>query len=169
MQYTRIAVGTIAAATAVVLAATLSGCSSPGKSATSQLDLAKQSTLTVESQIASFADAKDVVSTHQTLTSKVIFPCLSKNGQSYWPGTTVVNLKPNTDTDAIMTAIGAKYATAKGWLIVTHKDASGSQSLILTAKSGAKYTVTVVQGPQLSIAALSSCFPTAGLEGKKSY
>ena len=46
---------------------------------------------------------------------------------------------------------------------------SGNLSLVLTSNAGAKYTVTVVQGPQLSIAALSSCFPTAGLSGMKSY
>jgi hypothetical protein len=169
VQYTRIAAGTLAAVTSVVLVAALGACSSPGKSASSQMSLAKQTTLTVESQIAALAPANDVVSTHQTLTSKVIFPCLSKKDQSYWPGTTVVNLKPNTDTDAIMSAIGAKYATDDGWLIVTHKDASGTQSLILTSNAGAKYTVTTVQGPQLSITALSSCFPTAGLADLKSY
>jgi hypothetical protein len=169
VQYTRIAVGTCAAATIVVLAATLSACSSPGKSATSQLALAKQTTLTIESQIAAFAPANDVVSTHQTLTSKVIFPCLLKANQSYWPGSTVVNLKANTDTDEIMSAIGAKYATDSGWLIVETKDDSGTESLVLTSSAGAKYTITVVQGPQLSITALSSCFPTAGLAGMKSY
>jgi hypothetical protein len=169
VQYTRIAAATVAAITTVVLVATLSGCSSAGKSAASALEAAKQTTLTAESQIAAFAPAKSVVSTHQTLTSKVIFPCLSKQGQSYWPGSTVVNLKPSTDTAAIMTAIGAKYATDDGWLIVTTKDDSGTQSLIITSKAGAKYTVTVVQGPQLSITALSSCFPSAGLTGLKSY
>ena len=169
MQYTRIAAATMAAATSVVLVATLGGCASPGKSAASQLDQAKHTTLTVESQIAAFAPASDVVSTHQTLSSKVIFPCLSKQGQSYWPGSTVVNLKPNADTASIMTAIGTKYATAQGWLIVDNKDASGNLSLVITSKAGAKYTVTVVQGPQLSITALSSCFPSAGLTGMKSY
>jgi hypothetical protein len=169
VQYTRIAAGTMAAAISVVLVATLGGCSSPGKSATSQLDLAKQTTLTVESQIAAFAPADQVLSTHQTLVSKVIFPCLSKQGQSYWPGSTVVNLKPSADTAAILTAIGAKYATDNGWLIVDNKDASGTESLVLTSSAGAKYTVTIVQGPQLSITALSSCFPTAGLAGMKQY
>jgi hypothetical protein len=169
VQYTRIAAGTLAAITSVVLVATLSSCSSPGKSAASPLAVAKQATLTVESQIAAYAPASVVVSTHQTLTSKVIFPCLSKNSQSYWPGTTVVNLKPNADTAAIMTAIGAHWATDAGWLIVESKDASGTESLVLTSKAGAKYTVTIVQGPQLSITALSSCFPTAGLEGMKQY
>jgi hypothetical protein len=169
VQYTRIAAGTVAVFTSVVLVATVSSCSSPGKSAASQLDLAKQTALTVESQIAAFAPANSVVSTHQTLTSKVIFPCLSKQGQSYWPGSTVVNLKPNTDTASIMTAIGAKYATDDGWLIVDNKDASGTESLVLTSSAGAKYTVTIVQGPQLSVSALSSCFPSAGLSGMKSY
>ena len=169
MQYTRLAAGTLAAVTSVVLVAALSSCSSPGKSATSQLSLAKQTTLTVESQIAAFAPANDIVSTHQTLTSKVIFPCLSKEDQSYWPGSTVVNLKAKTDTGAIMTAIGAHWATNDGWLIVESKDASGTESLVLTSSAGAKYTVTIVQGPQLSITALSSCFPTAGLAGMKQY
>jgi hypothetical protein len=169
VQYTRIAVGTLAAATTVALVATLSACSSPGKSATSQLALAKQTALTVESQIAAFAPANDVVSTHQTLTSKVIFPCLSKQNQSYWPGTTVVNLKPDSDTAAIMSAISAHWATDGGWLITDSKDASGTESLVLTSSAGAKFTVTTVQGPQLSITALSSCFPSDGLGGKKSY
>jgi hypothetical protein len=169
VQYTRIAVGTLAALTTVALAATLSACSSPGKSATSQLALAKQTALSVESQIAAYAPASDVVSTHQTLTSKVIFPCLLKSGQSYWPGSTVVNLKPNTDTAAIMTAISAHWATDSGWLITESKDGSGTESLVLTSSAGAKFTVTTVQGPQLSITALSSCFPSAGLAGQKSY
>jgi hypothetical protein len=169
VQYTRIAAATVAAALSVVLVATLGGCSTPGKSATGQLAQAKHSTLTTETQIASFAPAKDVVSTHQTLTSKVIFPCLSKQGQSYWPGSTVVNLKPTANTGAIMTAITTKYATANGWLIVDHKDSSGTESLVLTSSAGAKYTVTIVQGPQLSITALSACFPNAGLTNLKSY
>jgi hypothetical protein len=169
VQYTRIAAVAVAAATSAMLVATLSGCSSPGKSAISQLDAAKHTTLTVESQIAAFVPANQVVSTHQTLSSKVIFTCLSKQGQSYWPGSTVVNLKPGADTGAIMSAIGAKYATANGWLIVDNHDASGNLSLVLTSNAGAKYTVTIVQGPQLSIIALSSCFPTAGLSGMKSY
>jgi hypothetical protein len=169
VQYTRIAAVGVAAATSALLVVTLSGCSSPGKSAISQLDAAKHATLTVESQIAAFVPAKQAISTHQTLTSKVIFPCLIKQGQSYWPGTTVVNLKPNANTGAIMTAITTKYATANGWLIVENHDASGNLSLVLTSKAGAKYTVTIVQGPQLSISALSSCFPTAGLSGMKSY
>jgi hypothetical protein len=152
VQYTRIAAATIAAVTSAVLVASLSGCSSPGKSASS-----------------AFAPANQVVSTHQTLTSKVIFPCLSKQGQSYWPGSTVVNLKPNANTGSIMSAIGAHYATADGWLSVDNHDASGNLSLVLTSSAGAKYTVTIVQGPQLSITALSSCFPTAGLTGLKSY
>jgi hypothetical protein len=169
VQYTRIAAGVVAAAASVVLVATLSGCSNAGKSASSELSSAKQTTLTVESQIAEFAPANDVVSTHQTLTSKVIFPCLSKQNESYWPGSTVVNLKPKADTGAIMTAIGAHWATSSGWLTVESKDASGTESLILTSKAGAKYTVTIVQGPQLSITALSSCFPSAGLSGMTSY
>jgi hypothetical protein len=169
VQYTRIAALAVAAATSALLVVTLSGCSSPGKSATSQLDLAKQTTLTVETQIAAFAPANEVVSTHQTLTSKVIFPCLSKQGQSYWPGSTVVNLKSDANTGSVMSAIGATYATADGWLIVDNHDASGNLSLVLTSNAGAKYTVTIVQGPQLSITALSSCFPTAGLTGMKSY
>jgi hypothetical protein len=169
VQYTRIAAVTIAAVTSAVLVASLSGCSSPGKSASSQLDLAKQTTLTIETQIAAFAPANEVVSTHQTLTSKVIFPCLSKQGQSYWPGSTVVNLTASAKTGAIMSAIGAHYATDAGWLIVDNHDASGNLSLVLTSSAGAKYTVTIVQGPQLSITALSSCFPTAGLSGMKSY
>ncbi len=79
------------------------------------------------------------------------------------------NLKPTANTGAIMTAITTKYATANGWLIVDHKDSSGTESLVLTSSAGAKYTVTIVQGPQLSITALSACFPNAGLTNLKSY
>ena len=169
MQPTRFAAGTVAVVASVVLVATLSACSSPGRSAASQLADVKHATLTVESQIAFFAPAVQVVNTNQTLTSKVIFPCLSKQNQSYWPGSTVVNLKPDTDTNAIMTAIGAHWATEKGWLIVESKDATGTETLVLTSSAGAKYTVTIVQGPQLSITGLSSCFPSAGLAGQTSY
>jgi hypothetical protein len=169
VTYNRIAAGVCALAAAGLLAVSLSGCTGNGTSAKDAVDLAKRTTLTIETQIAAFVPADKVLSTHQTLTSKVIFPCLGKSGESYWPGSTVVNLKPGVDTDAVMSAIAAKWTNDRGWTVFQSKDASGNPTLIIKSSINASYTVSFVQGPQLSIVALSSCFPTAGLEGLKSY
>jgi hypothetical protein len=169
VTHNRIAVGIGALAAAGLLAVSLSGCSGGGSSAKSAVDLAKQTTLTVETQIASFVPANQVLSTHQTLTSKVIFPCLGKSGQSYWPGSTIVNLKPGVDTTSVMSAIAAHWTNDDGWTVFQSKDASGNPTLIIKSSIKASFTVSFVQGPQLSIVALSSCFPSAGLAGLKSY
>jgi hypothetical protein len=161
--------GAAAIAAVGLLAVSLSGCASSGKSPTAAVDLAKQTTLTVESQIAAFVPADQVLSTHQTLTSKVIFPCLGKSGQSYWPGSTVVNLKPGVNTDAVMSAIAAHWTNDDGWTVFQSKDASGNPTLIIKSSIDASFTVSFVQGPQLSIVALSSCFPSAGLADLKTY
>jgi hypothetical protein len=161
--------GAAAIAAVGLLAVSLSGCASSGKSPKAAVDLAKQTTLTVESQIAAFVPANKVLSTHQTLTSKVIFPCLGKSGQSYWPGSTVVNLKPDVNTDAVMSAIAAQWTNKDGWTVFQSKDASGNPTLIIKSSIDASFTVSFVQGPQLSIVALSSCFPSAGLADLKTY
>ncbi|HEX4402933.1 MAG TPA: hypothetical protein VHZ98_16565 [Galbitalea sp.] len=169
MTYNRIAMGACALAAAGLLAVSLSGCSGSGTSPKAAVDRAKQTTLTIESQIAAFVPADKVVSTHQTLTSKVIFPCLGKSGQSYWPGSTIVDLKSGVDTGAVMSAIAANWTNDSGWTVFQSKDASGNPTLIIKSSINASYTVSFVQGPQLSIVALSSCFPSAGLEGLTSY
>jgi hypothetical protein len=169
VTYNRIAMGAAATVAVGLLAVSLSGCASSGKSPKAAVDLAKQTTLTVESQIAAFVPADQVVSTHQTLTSKVIFPCLGKSGQSYWPGSTVVNLKPGVNTDAVMSAIAAHWTNDDGWTVFQSKDASGNPTLIIKSSIDASFTVSFVQGPQLSIVALSSCFPSAGLANLKTY
>jgi hypothetical protein len=169
VTYNRIAVGAVAIAAAGVLAVSLGGCAGAAKSPTAAVDLAKQTTLTVESQIAAFVPANQVVSTHQTLTSKVIFPCLGKSGQSYWPGSTVVNLKPGVNADAVMSAIAAHWTNDDGWTVFQSKDASGNPTLVIKSSIDASFTVSFVQGPQLSIVALSSCFPSAGLADLKKY
>ena len=169
MSYNRIAGGMVAVATAAVLAVALSGCSSSAASPKSSVNLAKQTTLTVESQIAAFVPANQVVSTHQTLTSAVIFPCLGKSGQSYWPGSTVVNVKSGANTASILSAIAAHWTNDDGWTVFQSNDAAGNPTLIIKSSIQASFTVSFVQGPQLSIVALSSCFPNAGLEGLKSY
>ncbi|HEY5229594.1 MAG TPA: hypothetical protein VIJ11_01730 [Galbitalea sp.] len=169
MSYNRIAAGLIAVGTATVLAATLSGCSGSSASPKAAVNLAKQTTLAVESQIAAFVPADKVVSTHQTLTSTVIFPCLGKSGQSYWPGSTMVNVKPDLNTASVMSAIADHWTNDSGWTVFQSKDASGNPTLIIKSSINASFTVSFVQGPQLSIVALSSCFPSAGLDGMKSY
>jgi hypothetical protein len=169
VSYNRFAVGVVAVATASVLAGLLSGCSGSAQSPKAAVDLAKQTTLTIESQIASFVPANQVVSTHQTLTSKVIFPCLGKSGQSYWPGSTVVNMKSGVNTDSVMSAIAAHWTNDDGWTVFQTKDPSGNPTLIIKSNIDASYTVSFVQGPQLSIVALSSCFPSAGLSGVTSF
>jgi hypothetical protein len=170
VRHGRAAIRGACIATAVLVVVALAGCSSSSsKAPLDRVSAAKKTTLAVESQIAAYVPASDVISTHQTETSKVIFPCLGKPGTSYWPGTTVVNVKPGSDTASVMSAIAAHWTNASGWSVFQSKDSSGNPTLIIKSTAAASFTVSVVQGPQLSIVALSSCFSNDGLTGLTSY
>jgi hypothetical protein len=169
VQHNRFVTGVVAVAAAVLMTASLAGCTASGPSPASRVATAKQTTLAVETQIASFLPASKIVSTHQTKTSKVIFPCLGESGKSYWPGSTVVNLKPGVNTDSVLSSIAAHWTNHDGWSVFQSKDSSGNPTLIIKSSADASFTVSFIQGPQLSIVALSSCFASDGLTGLASY
>jgi hypothetical protein len=158
----------LAVAASIVVAVLVSGCSSSPGGANGLAD-AKSATLKLESQIASFVPAAMVTRKHQTTTSKVLYPCLGHSGQSYWPGTETVSLKQGVDTDAVLAAIASNWTNKSGWTAFTSKAADGSASVNIKSTKGQSFTVEFVDGPQLSIQALSTCFPSDGLSGKSSY
>jgi hypothetical protein len=168
MQHTRRVVLPAAAICSLALALTLSGCgSSAGGSLT--VDSAKQHTISMEKLIASYVPKSKVLSTNITTKSRVIFPCLGKNGKSYWPGSATLRLKSGVDTDAVFAAIAQKWNGTKGWSAYIDTDSSGSSSLALKTGDGYSFTAEFDQGPVFSITALSACFDNAGLSGKSSY
>jgi hypothetical protein len=168
VQYTRIAAATVASVSSVVLVATLSGCASvPSSSLT--VPTAKAQTIIFEQQIAAYVPAADVKTMSYTKTSRVIFPCLGKKNESYWPGALTVNLKPATDTDTILTAMAANWTNKSGWSVFKVNAADGNPSLDIKSDAGYSFTVEFDQGPVLSINALSACFSNVGLAGKSSY
>lgn len=158
----------LAVAASIVVAVLVSGCSSSPGGANGLAD-AKSATLKLESQIASFVPAAMVTQKHQTTTSKVLYPCLGHSGQSYWPGSETVSLKQGVDTDAVLAAIASNWTNKSGWTAFTSKAADGSASVNIKSTKGQSFTVEFVDGPQLSIQALSTCFPSDGLSGKSSY
>jgi hypothetical protein len=168
VQYTRIAATTVAAISSVVLVASLSGCAS-GAGATLSVASAKQQTIAIEQQIAAFVPAKDAISTNVTKTSRVIFPCLGKKDESYWPGSLTMSLKPGVETDSLLTAIGSNWTNKSGWSVYKINAADGTPSLDIKSDSGYSFTVEFDQGPALTINALSACFSNTGLAGKPSY
>ena len=168
MQYTRIAATTVAAVSSIVLAATLSGCAS-GAGSTVSVGSAKQQTIAYEQEIAAFVPAEYVVSTNVTKTSRVIFPCLGKKNESYWPGSLTMSLKTGVDSDSILTAIGSHWTNKSGWSVFKVTGADGNPSLDIKSTSGYSFTVEFDQGPALTINALSACFSDTGLAGKASY
>jgi hypothetical protein len=160
----------IAVAASIIVLASISACSSSSSTGGSHgLATAKSATLKLETQIASFVPDAMVTRTHQTTTSKVIYPCLGHSGQSYWPGTETVSLKQGVDTDAVLAAIASNWTNKSGWTAFKSTGADGSASLSIKSTKGQSFTVEFVDGPQLSISALSTCFPSEGLAGKSSY
>jgi hypothetical protein len=168
VQYTRIAATTIAAISSIVLVATLSGCAS-GAGSTVSVGSAKQQTIAYEQEIAAFVPAQSVVSTNVTKTSRVIFPCLGKKDESYWPGSLTMSLKAGVDSDSILTAIGSHWTNKSGWSVFKVTGADGNPSLDIKSASGYSLTVEFDQGPALTINSLSACFSNTGLAGKTSY
>jgi hypothetical protein len=164
---TRIVAACLATALSVVVVATLSGCS--GSSTSMTLPIAKRDTLTLETQIAAFVPVEYVSRTQQTTTSKVIFPCLGHDNESYWPGTTSLTLRDGIDTAAVLKGIETKWGGKHGWKVSRTIDSDGSPSLTITSTDGPRFTAQFVQGPQFTISALSACFPMAGLGGMSTY
>jgi len=168
VQYTRIAATTVAAVSSIVLVASLSGCASSAGS-TLSVGSAKQQTIAVEQEIAAFVPTKEVISSNVTKTSRVIFPCLGKKDQSYWPGSLTMSLKPGVDSDSILTAMGSHWTNKSGWSVYKVNAADGNPSLDIKSDSGYSFTVEFDQGPALTVNALSACFSDTGLAGKSSY
>jgi hypothetical protein len=168
VHHTRIVAALAATATTVVLSATLVGCSSAAGSELT-LPTAKQQTIAVEKQIVAYVPADQVTGTDITDKSRVIFPCIGKSGQSYWPGSTTLKLKNDVDTDAVLTAIAAHWTNKSGWSAYTNTGSDGNKSLAIKSDSGYSFTVEFDQGPVFSINALSGCFASAGLSGKSNY
>jgi hypothetical protein len=168
VQYTRIAATTVAAMTSVVIVASLAGCAS-GAGSSLSVGTAKQQTISIEQEIAGFVPAKEAISTNVTKTSRVIFPCLGKKNESYWPGSLTMSLKPGVDSDSILTAIGSHWTNKSGWSVYKVNAADGNPSLDIKSDSGYSFTVEFDQGPALTVNALSACFDNSGLAGKSSY
>jgi hypothetical protein len=168
VQYTRITATTVAVISSVVLVATLSGCASGAGSALS-VGSAKQQTIAIEQQIAAFVPKDQVITTDVTKTSRVIFPCLGKKNESYWPGSLTMSLKPGVDSDSILTAIGSNWTNKSGWSVYRVTAADGNPSLDRKSGSGYSFTVEFDQGPALTINSLSACFSNTGLAGQTSY
>jgi hypothetical protein len=168
VYHTRIVAVLAAAATTVVLATTLVGCSSAAGSSLT-LPTAKQQTISIEKQIVAYVPADQVTGTQITDKSKVIFPCIGKSGQSYWPGSTTLKLKNGVDTDSVLTAIAAHWTNKSGWSAYTSTGSDGNKTLAIKSSKGYNFTVEFDQGPVFSINALSGCFSNSGLSGKSSY
>jgi hypothetical protein len=168
VQYTRIAATTVAAISSIVLVASLSGCASSAGS-TLSVASAKQQTISTENEIAAFVPSQYVISSNVTKTSRVIFPCLGKKEESYWPGSLTMSLKPGADTDSILTAIGSHWTNKSGWSVYKVNAADGNPSLDIKSNTGYSFTVEFDQGPALTVNALSACFSDTGLAGKASY
>jgi hypothetical protein len=168
-MFTRIAAVTGAAATSLILVASLAGCASSAGGSGVTVTSAKQKTVAYEEQISSYLPAADVTSTQITKTSRVIFPCLNESGKSYWPGSTTLQVKNNLDTSDLLDAIAAKWNAKSGNSAFVNTSANGNKSLSMKTGDGYSFMVEFDQGPVFSITALSACFPSAGLAGKSSY
>lgn len=161
-------VGTAATAT-IALALTLVGCASSAGASTNTLANAKQTTLSVESKMASFIPKSSVISVNQPKQSKVLFPCLHKQNESYWPSTMTVSVKPGLNTGDILDSIGAYWTNKSGWSVSNSTAPDGTPTMDVVSNSGYNFTAEFAQGPVFTVTSLSECFPSAGLAGRSSY
>jgi hypothetical protein len=164
-----IAATAFAVASSVLLVASLAGCATSASGAASSLDKAKSTTLSIETKMASFIPKSGIVTVNQPKQSKVLFPCLHENNESYWPSTMTVSLKSGTDTSGILDAIGAYWTNKSGWSVSNSTAPDGTPTMSVVSDSGYNFTAEIAQGPVFSVTASSECFPNAGLAGKSSY
>jgi hypothetical protein len=130
---------------------------------------AKATTLSIETKMASFIPKASITSVNQPKQSKVIFPCLHKQNESYWPSTMTVSVKSGLDTSKILDAIGYYWTSKKGWSVSNSTAPDGTPAMSIVSSSGYNFTAEFAQGPVFTVTALSECFPSAGLSGKSSY
>ncbi len=168
VRYTRVVAAAVAAASSLALIMALAGCASTSGSSV-DISAFKKQTIATERQIAAYVPKADLTNMSYTTSSRVIFPCLGKKNESYWPGTLTATLKPGTETDSILTAIGANWTGKSGWSVFKVTAADGNPSLDIKSDTGYSFTVEFDQGPVLTINALSACFSNVGLAGKSSY
>jgi hypothetical protein len=157
----------VAGALAVVSTLALTGCSAP----TSGLGLvsAKQSTIALEQSISEYVPHDKVISSHATTKSAVLYPCIHHPGQSYWPGSLRVALKPGVDQDAVLGAIADHWSKQKSWVVTRRSTQGIGETVELRSNTGELFTVKFDGTSDLQIAAVSACFSNAGLAGKSSY
>lgn len=169
MPTTRIIVISVAVAATVALVVTLAGCATAGGGTGSTLAKAKQTTLSVETKMASFVPKSSIISMNQPTQSSVLFPCLHKQNESYWPSTMTVSVKPGIDQSGILDSIGSYWTNKSGWSVSNSTAPDGTPTMSVVSKSGYNFTAEFAQGPVFTITAISECFPSAGLSGKSSY
>lgn len=169
MQYTRLVSAGVAAVSCVALVAALSGCATAGSGSSLSVTSAKQRTIALEKSIAAAVPASKVLSSQISSSSRVIFPCLGKTGESYWPGSGTLKLASGVDTDEVLQALSTKWNAKSGWSAYVITSATGGKSLALKTNDGYSFTVEFDQGPVFTINGLSACFSNAGLAGKSSY
>ncbi len=169
MRNTRRAAAAAAAASFIALATVLSGCATGAAGPSLSVSGAKERTIGLEKSIAAAIPKDQVLSTDITTTSRVIFPCLGKAGQSYWPGSGTLKLSNGVNNDAVLQALSTTWNNKSGWSAYVSTSASGTKSLALKTSDGYSFNVEFDQGPVFTISAVSACFSAAGLSGKSSY
>jgi hypothetical protein len=150
----------------VALAATLIGCSATDP--TVALVAAKQSTIALEKSMSEYVPLDDIISTRVTTKSAILFRCLGHANESYWPGTLTAQVKSGVDQNGVLGAIAAHWEGQKGWTVTREDPADSGEIVELRSNTHELFTVQF-SGPQLQIAAVSACFPSAGLSGRSSY
>jgi hypothetical protein len=158
VQYARIAAATAAVISTVVLVAALSGCATAGGGSSLSVTSAKQRTIALEKSIAANIPKDKVLATNITSSSRVIFPCLGKTGESYWPGTSTLKLASGVDTGTVLANLSSQWNNKAGWSAFVTTSANGNKSLSLKTNDGYSFSVEFDQGPVFSITALSACF-----------
>lgn len=156
----------------VTLSLGASGCSTvapPPEEEILTLEDAKFRTMALERDIAAFVPSRIQGVSRQNEYSTVIFPCLSGDDLSYWPGSMKIDLTDEFDSDAILTGMERKWSEKPGWTVERKLDHEEVPYLEMSTEDGYHFTVAFFGGPQFSINSFSACFTNDGLNDLEKF
>ena len=143
----------IATAMATLL---LTGCTTEGPTTVTTIDEAKAELFAVQNELLAYVPATAITSPAEVSTdSGTLIDC--ESGYS-WPGTARVRIDPATDTDGILDAIHADWASKSGWT-ATWDETSKARYLTLTRDDGLKFALgPLSDNTVFDVASFSTCF-----------
>jgi hypothetical protein len=127
------------------------------------LEAAKEQTIALGEEIASFVDPAVVTATRTVESSKSLLPCSGMEDGYGWPGRTTLEVQDVADETAALEPIAAEWESREGWKVERRTTSNGHASLDLEHLDGSSARVSFMRdGAELWISVVSPCFTLPG-------